>query len=201
MAMCGWCGSEMSTGRSCTVAALHVDGQPVELGRYGSELGRAHRRGSRCGDCGVEWGGFHHLGCDLQQCPCCRRQMLSCGCRFDEDDPDDDPWDGSLTPLGVDANGNLMERGTLGGVEVIIHRADLPESDLTTVDGIPCTTALRTVIDIAPEEDPDHLRVIVVDLLGRGLFTEEEAWERLGQPDMAAHVGAEPVRRVLRSLH
>jgi hypothetical protein len=33
----------------------------------------------------VRPGGFHHPGCDLQSCPVCGGQMMTCGCRFDED--------------------------------------------------------------------------------------------------------------------
>jgi len=76
MAQCQDCGIEMTTGRSCTVEALHLDG-------VRKRLGRAHRP---CGDCGVRAGGFHHLGCDLQRCPACRGQLLTCGCVFDEDE-------------------------------------------------------------------------------------------------------------------
>jgi hypothetical protein len=82
---------------------------------------------------------------------------------------------------------------------VIVHYDDIPASDLTTVDGIPCTTALRTVIDIAPDEDSEHLAEIVQDCLARGLFTVEEARRRLAQPDMATRPGAELLRRVLPS--
>lgn len=49
----------------------------------------------RCGDCNVARGGYHHLGCDMQRCPVCRGQLLSCGCHFDEDEPfsEDDLFD------------------------------------------------------------------------------------------------------------
>ena len=30
-------------------------------------------------ECGVEYGQSHKLGCDLEQCPICKRQLLSCG--------------------------------------------------------------------------------------------------------------------------
>ena len=30
-------------------------------------------------ECGVEYGDYHNLGCDLEQCPICKRQLLSCG--------------------------------------------------------------------------------------------------------------------------
>jgi hypothetical protein len=38
-------------------------------------------------------GGLHHLGCDMQRCPCCGGQLISCGCRFDEDEDDEDDDD------------------------------------------------------------------------------------------------------------
>lgn len=34
----------------------------------------------RCHDCGVIAGGIHHPGCDWEECPKCRRQLISCGC-------------------------------------------------------------------------------------------------------------------------
>ena len=99
--------------------------------------------------------------------------------------------------VGFDASGALMERTTVGGVDVIVHYADMPSTDITTVRGIRCTTALRTVIDIAADTDPAYLPEIVDDCLERGLFTLAEAYERLDQPDMATHRGAGLVRSVL----
>jgi hypothetical protein len=121
---------------------------------------------------------------------------MSCGCQFDEDAPE---VDFSLPePLGVDGNGLLTERMWLGEQEVVIHRGEVPETDITTVDGIRCTTALRTVIDLAPEVSASHLETMVRDCLERGLFTLEEARRRVAEPDMVGQRGAEAVRRVLR---
>jgi hypothetical protein len=78
----------MTTAASCSVQALHRNDVPIPLRPWGSEHG--WRANGRCGDCGVQPGGFHHLGCDIQECPVCSGQMLSCGCRFDEDPPEDD---------------------------------------------------------------------------------------------------------------
>jgi hypothetical protein len=194
MAVCSWCNGEMATAISCVVDAFHRNGRRFDMLRFGDEPGRRTSR-DRCGDCGVVRGGWHHPGCDLQPCPACSRQLLSCGCRFDEDGPD-----ASLSlaePLGVDGNGVPTERMWIGDQEVIIHRDDVPESDITTVHGIRCTTALRTVIDVAPDVPASHLEEIVGDCLERGLFTVEEASRRLAEPDMIGRRGAELLRRAL----
>lgn len=34
-----------------------------------------------CGDCGAEPGELHAMECDLEVCPCCGGQLISCGCR------------------------------------------------------------------------------------------------------------------------
>ena len=96
-----------------------------------------------------------------------------------------------------DGNGCFTERVVVNGQEIIIHYDDIPESDKTTVDGIPVTTALRTVIDLAPEVDRALLERMLNDALARKLFTVEEAWARLAEPDMLTRPGAEILRRML----
>lgn len=86
--------------------------------------------------------------------------------------------------LGVDGNGNPTERRWIGGTEVIVHHSDVPESDITVKDGIRVTTPLRTMIDLAPEVPRVELARMVDDCLRRRLFTLDEAWGRLAQPDM-----------------
>ena len=83
------------------------------------------------------------------------------------------------------------------GIEVILHRADYPDTDITLVKGIRCTTALRTVIDLAAEATSIELGEMVDDCLRRGLFTIAEAWRRLAQPDLVGHRGADVIRRML----
>lgn len=200
MAMCAWCGNEMLSGTSCTVDAVHLLGRPFALPPHRG------RRGP-CGDCGVQPGGLHHPGCDLQRCPRCRGQLLTCDCGFDEGAAhvtmppgETGEWDEPPIPLGIDANGYPIARCTLGGTPVIIHYADVPESDITTVDGIRVSTPLRTVIDLAAELHDGHLRRMVADAVERCLFTLDEARIRVEEPDLCDHRGAAVVRDFLRTL-
>jgi len=36
----------------------------------------------RCHDCGIlnKMGNLHHFGCDVERCPRCGRQLISCAC-------------------------------------------------------------------------------------------------------------------------
>lgn len=57
--------------------------------RYGGESddwGASHQD---CGDCGVKPGEFHVLGCDIERCPKCGGQAISCSCDDEEDDDDE----------------------------------------------------------------------------------------------------------------
>ena len=100
--------------------------------------------------------------------------------------------------FGVDANGCLTEEFELSGGSIRIRYDDIPESDITTVDGIRVTTPLRTVIDLAAELDETELDQMVQTCLNRRLFSVAEANVRLNQPDMAFRPGARILRAHLR---
>lgn len=85
----------------------------------------------------------------------------------------------------------------IAGGPVVVHYDDLPNTDIASVRGIPCTTPLRTVIDLAPELDQGDLDRVVRDCLDRRLFTIDEAAARLDADDMLRRPGALLVRRAL----
>lgn len=40
---------------------------------------------AKCDDCGVRRGALHELGCDLEPCPRCGGQAITCDCFYDDD--------------------------------------------------------------------------------------------------------------------
>ncbi|MFN8173420.1 MAG: hypothetical protein U0R65_16350 [Candidatus Nanopelagicales bacterium] len=98
----------------------------------------------------------------------------------------------------VDANGRLAERHSQGDVDVVLHYDDVPDSDVTEVDGLRVTTPLRTVIDLAIELDRLELERMIDECLARRLFTPQEAFDRVAQPDMLPRPGARRFAEVLR---
>ncbi len=38
-----------------------------------------------CDDCGTKRGNIHRLGCDLEPCPRCNGQAISCNCFYEDD--------------------------------------------------------------------------------------------------------------------
>jgi hypothetical protein len=118
--------------------------------------------------------------------------MLSCGCEFDEDE--------TLGEVFIDADGDLGEVWRVGDQEVIVHYKDIPEKDKVIVDGIPCTSALRTVIDIAVDTEEAELVRIVRECLERRLFDVSEARARLAEDDMRDRRGARILGRTLDAI-
>jgi hypothetical protein len=79
MALCKYCGLEMTVADGCTDVPIVISGRAYQPVRHGEEVGMAGTR-SRCHDCNVVPGSVHHHGCDMEDCPDCGRQSISCGC-------------------------------------------------------------------------------------------------------------------------
>ena len=58
-----------------------IDDKKYERVKYGDEKDDWGADKHPCGDCGVLKGQFHaSLLCDMEECPCCGGQVISCDC-------------------------------------------------------------------------------------------------------------------------
>jgi hypothetical protein len=90
MAVCDYCDQEMMDKVSCKeIGVEYDDGKTLPQIRHGKETRGPDGTGwgsdgFPCHDCGAPVGAFHHVGCDVEECPRCHGQLISCGCLGDD---------------------------------------------------------------------------------------------------------------------
>jgi hypothetical protein len=84
VAICVDCDQEMSEADGCTVDGIVLGGRRYARAAVDPE----DSEGGRCYDCAARRGSRHHVGCDLERCPACHWQQISCRCVGTSDDSD-----------------------------------------------------------------------------------------------------------------
>ena len=77
MATCRDCNQEMRKQIPCIKTRIRIGEVEYDRIPYRNDQ---HPEPHFCHDCSSPVGGMHHLGCDMEQCPKCGRQLISCGC-------------------------------------------------------------------------------------------------------------------------
>jgi hypothetical protein len=63
-----------------------IAGQEYQRVPYGLERGDWGADAHPCGDCKVVMGEYHVPSCDVEQCPLCGNQALTCDCEYEDVD-------------------------------------------------------------------------------------------------------------------
>jgi len=79
-AKCMDCKKVMLTAKGCTYTHIKINNL-----WYERNTKHWQDPDKRCHDCAAKYGQYHHYGCDMERCPKCGGQLISCGCNGDVD--------------------------------------------------------------------------------------------------------------------
>ena len=111
---------------------------------------------NRCGDCGCFEGELHAPCCDMERCPFCGGQLISCGCAERMFYPDfsygsDDPFCG--LPEEVYKHG-LSEEQELAWIDALCEKGPVPYIEYPNMCA--CCGALWPDMFMVPDEEWEY---------------------------------------------
>ncbi len=78
--ICERCKKETKQTNSCIKYVIEYEGGiRAKPFRY-EDPSQAEVAYNHCPSCRVRPGGYHHLDCPEEKCPCCKGQLISCEC-------------------------------------------------------------------------------------------------------------------------
>lgn len=80
MAKCQDCNKDMLLTPGCDFSKIKIANEWYERN---TEFDASTN--GMCHDCNAKHGNYHHYGCDVERCPKCGGQLISCGCNGNED--------------------------------------------------------------------------------------------------------------------
>lgn len=80
MARCRYCKQEMTDPKTTTCTANDGVRFRGEKDLPSVPYSEYEDKDHRCHDCQILPGQKHHPGCDMERCPRCRGQLISCNC-------------------------------------------------------------------------------------------------------------------------
>ena len=90
--ICTWCNEDMSKVSTCRgndfveidgvkwPSIPYINSFVFPPGEHGASSVIVGELSDRCHDCNVQLAAKHHPGCDMERCPKCGGQLISCGC-------------------------------------------------------------------------------------------------------------------------
>lgn len=70
----------------CPISHVVLRGKKYEKLKWGDgDYEDLAKNIGSCGDCNTSVGSYHHVGCDLEECPRCKQQFIGCGCAISEE--------------------------------------------------------------------------------------------------------------------
>lgn len=75
-AICEDCDQRMDSGNGCCADLIFIGSKCYRRIVNAADTDSYEA----CKDCNVKTGQYHHLGCDMERCPSCHGQLISCGC-------------------------------------------------------------------------------------------------------------------------